>query len=170
MARALQSHASLFTVATYDTSDNYLPQVEIKRDKYSSDAEWRWVPAKPAGTETWLAIQKLLKPTKNSAIRAVIELVAKLIKEEKIKNWLQKERQPEDRSDRVWGLVQPTSGQEPQEDAGPQRRQESAKKASPDIERRRCKSQATASRRGVSSSDEQELAGHVQWMCTDVMQ
>lgn len=49
----------------------------FKREKYSSDTEWYWVPAKPAGAEARPAIQKLLKPKKDAPIRAVIEFAAK---------------------------------------------------------------------------------------------
>lgn len=77
LAKALEPHAGLLTVASYDTSDNYLPQGEFKRDKYSSDTEWYWVPAKPAGSDARPAMKKLTKPKKDAPIKNVIEFAVK---------------------------------------------------------------------------------------------
>jgi len=63
-------------VGSYDTSDNYMPAGDFKRDKYSSDTEWYWVPAKPAGAER-PAAKKLMKPKKDAPIKNVLEFAAK---------------------------------------------------------------------------------------------
>eukprot|EP00927_Polykrikos_kofoidii_P005635 TRINITY_DN12234_c0_g1_i1.p1 TRINITY_DN12234_c0_g1~~TRINITY_DN12234_c0_g1_i1.p1 ORF type:complete len:707 (-),score=117.94 TRINITY_DN12234_c0_g1_i1:275-2395(-) len=77
LAKALQPHASIVTVASYDTSNNFLPDEEFKREKYSADTEWYWVPAKAVGDEARLAARKLTKPKKDAPIETVIDFVAK---------------------------------------------------------------------------------------------
>jgi len=74
LARLLEPHAEALTVASYDAADNHLPQAEFKRDKYSSDTEWFWVPrgGGEASTPT-----KLMKPKKDAPVRAVLEFVKK---------------------------------------------------------------------------------------------
>merc|ERR1719401_902710 len=65
-----------FTVASYDTSENYVPPGDFSRQKFSSDTEWYWVPAKPAGAER-PAIKKLTKPKKDAPMKKVLEFAAK---------------------------------------------------------------------------------------------
>merc|ERR1719234_2495729 len=65
LAKVLEPHAGLFTVASYDTSENYLPQTEFKREKYSSDTEWYWVPSKPGSGGERPPMKKLMKPKKD---------------------------------------------------------------------------------------------------------
>lgn len=71
LAKALASHADRFAVASYDASENYLPPDQFKRDKYSSDTEWFWVPTDGSG------IKKLMKPKKDAPIKNVLEFVKK---------------------------------------------------------------------------------------------
>merc|ERR1712093_526852 len=75
LAKILESVDS-FDVASYDTSDNYVPTMDFKREKYSSDNEWYWVPAKPADAER-PPMKKLMKPKKDAPIKNVIEFAAK---------------------------------------------------------------------------------------------
>jgi len=76
LTKALDSVVDSFTLASYDTSDNYLPTEDFKRDKYSSDTEWYWVPAQ--GTDgTRAAAKKLTKPKKDAPIKTVVEFAAK---------------------------------------------------------------------------------------------
>lgn len=72
LAKALEPHASSLTIASYDTADNFLPTDDFKRDKFSSDTEWYWVPAKAAGADR-AAIRKLMKPKKDAPVKTVIE-------------------------------------------------------------------------------------------------
>lgn len=66
-----------FVVASLDTSDNYVPPEDFKRDKYSSDTEWYWVtkgsdPLHPT-------VKKLMKPKKDAPIKNVIEFAGKML-------------------------------------------------------------------------------------------
>merc|ERR1719401_2958712 len=76
LATVLAKHSGSFTVASYDTSDNYLPQDEFKRDKYSSDTEWYWVPAAPAGGGKRPEAKKLMKPKKDAPMDKVIDFAS----------------------------------------------------------------------------------------------
>merc|ERR1712232_862771 len=69
LAEVLAPYADSFTVASYDTGDNYNPGTEFKREKYSSDTEWYWV-AKD-GTKM------ITKPKKDAPIKTVIEFAKK---------------------------------------------------------------------------------------------
>jgi len=77
LATALQPYATAFTVASYDTAENYKPDV-FKRDKYSSDTEWFWVPTKGAGESERGPMKQLMKPKKDAPIKKVIEFVKKM--------------------------------------------------------------------------------------------
>lgn len=77
LATALSAHSERFTVASYDTADNYLPPGDFKRDKFSSDTEWYWIPAKASGQARPEAI-KLTKPKKDAPIKTVLEFVGKV--------------------------------------------------------------------------------------------
>merc|ERR1719330_2332062 len=63
LAKALEPHAEALSVATYDTSDNYISPA-FAREKYSSDTEWYWVPK-----EGVAGIVKLTKPKKDAPIK-----------------------------------------------------------------------------------------------------
>lgn len=62
-------------VASFDTSENYLPPQDIKREKYSSDTEWYWVPKVDGGVRP--PMRKLTKPKKDAPIKAVVEFLKK---------------------------------------------------------------------------------------------
>jgi thiol-disulfide isomerase/thioredoxin len=74
LAKALEPHADKFIVASYDSSDNHVPS-EFKREKYSSDTVWYWVPA-AAGQER-PPIVKLMKPKKEAPIKKVLQFLKK---------------------------------------------------------------------------------------------
>mmetsp|Transcript_81492 Transcript_81492/g.264001 ORF Transcript_81492/g.264001 Transcript_81492/m.264001 type:complete len:684 (+) Transcript_81492:75-2126(+) len=76
LAKALEPHADGVTVANYDTSDNYLPQDDFKREKYSSDTEWYWVPASTNGVQR-PPMKKLMKPKTDAPIKKVLEFLKK---------------------------------------------------------------------------------------------
>lgn len=78
LASALEPMSDSLTVASYDTSDNYLPPQDFKRDKDASDTEWYWVPAKPPDAER-PPIKKLMKPKKDAPIHTALEFAAKHI-------------------------------------------------------------------------------------------
>merc|ERR1712232_865002 len=69
LAEVLAPYADSFTVASYDTGDNYNPGTEFKREKYSSDTEWYWVAKDGA--------KMLTKPKKDAPIKTVIEFAKK---------------------------------------------------------------------------------------------
>mmetsp|Transcript_16651 Transcript_16651/g.45486 ORF Transcript_16651/g.45486 Transcript_16651/m.45486 type:complete len:716 (-) Transcript_16651:107-2254(-) len=75
LATALAPHADAFTVASYDTSDNYLPPGTFKREKYSSDTEWYWVPAKTGADAERPPPKKLSK--KDASTQAVVSFLKK---------------------------------------------------------------------------------------------
>uniref|UniRef100_A0A7S4SQE6 CS domain-containing protein n=1 Tax=Alexandrium monilatum TaxID=311494 RepID=A0A7S4SQE6_9DINO len=75
LAKVLEPYSESLTVATYDSSDNYVPPEDIQRDKYSSDTEWFWVPKVEGGERP--AIKKLMKPKKDAPINTVIEFAKK---------------------------------------------------------------------------------------------
>eukprot|EP00418_Pyrodinium_bahamense_P051959 CAMPEP_0179179576 /NCGR_PEP_ID=MMETSP0796-20121207/88878_1 /TAXON_ID=73915 /ORGANISM="Pyrodinium bahamense, Strain pbaha01" /LENGTH=685 /DNA_ID=CAMNT_0020883245 /DNA_START=1 /DNA_END=2058 /DNA_ORIENTATION=+ len=50
LAKALEPFADSFAVASYDSSENYLPPEDFSKGKYSYEASWYWVPKKE-GTE-----------------------------------------------------------------------------------------------------------------------
>lgn len=77
LAAALEIYADAFTVASYDTSDNYFPKADFfNREKYNSDPEWYWVPAKGAVDSERPPIKKLTKPKKNIPVKKVLEFAA----------------------------------------------------------------------------------------------
>jgi thiol-disulfide isomerase/thioredoxin len=79
LADVLDQADDSFTVASYDTSENYLPGYtpgNFKRQKYASETEWFWVPAKPAG-EARPAITKLMKPKKDAPVKNVVDFALK---------------------------------------------------------------------------------------------
>jgi len=80
LATALEPHSDAFTVASYDTSENYFPKADFfNREKYASDAEWYWVPAKGAADSERPPIKKLMKPKKNVPVKKILEFVAEQV-------------------------------------------------------------------------------------------
>lgn len=79
LAKALEPHSAALLVASYDSADNYLPgggAGEFKRERFSSDTEWFFVPAKAAGAERGV-VKKLTKPKKDADIKTVLEFAKK---------------------------------------------------------------------------------------------
>lgn len=75
LAKALEPFADKVTVASYDTSDNYAAS-EFKREKYSSDTNWYWVPA--ASGQERPPVKQLMKPKKDAPIKKVMEFLKKV--------------------------------------------------------------------------------------------
>lgn len=75
LAKVLEANSDSVTVASYDSSDNYVPAEDFQREKYSSDTEWYWVPKKEGDSRP--AIKKLTKPKKDAPIRNVVEFLKK---------------------------------------------------------------------------------------------
>lgn len=68
MATVLAPSADIITVKRLDTSDNWLPST-FTRQKFSSDTEWYWIPAKGG------APKKLAKPKKDAPMKKVIQFL-----------------------------------------------------------------------------------------------
>merc|ERR1740121_667210 len=71
LAKVLEPHADALSVATYDTADNYVAEA-FKREQYSSDTEWIWVPKTGIASGV-----KLQKPKKDAPIKAVLQFAKK---------------------------------------------------------------------------------------------
>jgi len=71
LAKLLEPQAEVFSIATYETSDNYVAEA-FKREKYSSDTDWLWIPK--AGIAHSV---KLTKPKKDAPIKAVLQFAKK---------------------------------------------------------------------------------------------
>jgi len=68
-AKALSVSSEKLTVASYDTSENYLPPGAFSRERFASHSEWYWIPA-GGGSPT-----KLAKPKKDASIEKVIRFL-----------------------------------------------------------------------------------------------
>jgi len=68
LAEAFAAFADDFHVASYDTSENYLPPAVWAREKYASHTEWYWVPKEGS--------KEQLKK-KDPPIKAVVEFMKK---------------------------------------------------------------------------------------------
>eukprot|EP00928_Gymnodinium_smaydae_P012921 TRINITY_DN14721_c0_g1_i1.p1 TRINITY_DN14721_c0_g1~~TRINITY_DN14721_c0_g1_i1.p1 ORF type:complete len:395 (-),score=78.08 TRINITY_DN14721_c0_g1_i1:253-1437(-) len=66
-----------FVVAGYDTSDNYFPPDDFKRQKFVADTEWYWVPAANDGSDDRPPMKKLMKPKVDAPIKNVVEFAIK---------------------------------------------------------------------------------------------
>lgn len=75
LASAFEPMSDSMTVARYDASENYLPPGDFKRDKFSTDTEWYWVPAKPSDAER-PPIKKLTKHKTDAPMEDVVEFAA----------------------------------------------------------------------------------------------
>merc|ERR1712137_409691 len=78
LATVLKPYSDSFLVGTYDTSDNYLPSKDFKREKYSSDTEWFWVPKRDTVSDK-APIKKLMKPKKDASVTQVLKFVMKQV-------------------------------------------------------------------------------------------
>jgi len=76
LARSLQAYSDRVVVASFDTSSNYFDRELLKREKYSSDTEWYWVPLREDGQES-SKLRKLGKPRKDAPMKAVVEFFKK---------------------------------------------------------------------------------------------
>lgn len=76
LAKAFEKHTDLVSVAAYNVADNYAPPRDFRRDKYSSDTEWHWVPAMPGDGSPRPAITKLMKPKKDAPYEKVVQFAA----------------------------------------------------------------------------------------------
>eukprot|EP00747_Dinoflagellata_sp_TGD_P186490 gnl/TRDRNA2_/TRDRNA2_43527_c0_seq1.p1 gnl/TRDRNA2_/TRDRNA2_43527_c0~~gnl/TRDRNA2_/TRDRNA2_43527_c0_seq1.p1 ORF type:complete len:711 (+),score=201.64 gnl/TRDRNA2_/TRDRNA2_43527_c0_seq1:37-2169(+) len=77
LAKVLEKHAASFVVAGYDSSENYVPSEDFKREKYASHTEWYWVPAKGTAASRGPVV-KMTKPKKDPATKDVIKFAAKV--------------------------------------------------------------------------------------------
>lgn len=68
LATALVHFAESITVKRLDTSENWLPST-FTRQKFSSDTEWYWIPAKGG------VPKKLTKPKKDASMKKVIQFL-----------------------------------------------------------------------------------------------
>ncbi|CAK0815851.1 unnamed protein product [Prorocentrum cordatum] len=76
LATVLEPHSDAFVVASYETSENYLPPGDFKREKYASVTEWYWVPRQDVGSGKFV-VKKLKKPKADAPIKTVLEFLKK---------------------------------------------------------------------------------------------